>query len=117
MAIGSVRRDGANCPGPFSNRATQYYTGLTDTRSCGPCECTATGGSCDFAQIAVGNDWQCTDEFYLSLAWPQVCNQQYSPPARVTGSPTNPTCSTYALEDGSILATGQQTVLLSAVIV
>ncbi len=101
---------GAACPDPFSDRSGEWYTGLTDTRSCGPCECTASGGSCQFAQISLGSDWVCTDGAYVSQQSPTSCGSAYSPPARVTGSPQDPTCTSASQLAGSIEVTGQQTV-------
>lgn len=101
---------GVGCPGPFADRMVQWYTGQTDTRSCAPCDCTAFGGSCQFAQIAFGSDWSCTDSYYVSTGSPQVCMSNYSPPARVTGNPMDPMCTPISPVEGELTATGQQTV-------
>ena len=56
-----ITSGGAACPAPYTNRITQWFTGLSDTRSCGACQCNATGASCEFAYIALGSDYVCTD--------------------------------------------------------
>ncbi len=104
-----ITSGGAACPAPYTNRITEWFTGLSDTRSCGACQCAVSGGSCEFAQVAIGSDWSCTDQAYLSLQNPKSCGSSYSPPARVLGSASPPTCTPSSPQVGSIQATGQQT--------
>jgi hypothetical protein len=99
----------AACPDPFSDEMTQWYTGLSDTRSCGPCDCDAEAGSCASATLWIGSDWSCIDQFGLTEADPKVCQSVYSPPARVIGVPDQ-TCPPTSEESGTLEATGQQTV-------
>ncbi|MEL6184051.1 MAG: hypothetical protein AAFU79_05445 [Myxococcota bacterium] len=100
---------GVSCPGPFSDRVVDWYTGESDTRACGACDCTASGGSCEFARLSLGSDWVCTDDSHLTFANPKLCESAYSPPARVTGSVTNPSCTPKSAQMGALRPTGQQT--------
>jgi hypothetical protein len=101
---------GAACPDPFSNRMVQWFTGVSDTRSCGPCTCGASGGSCQFASISIGSDWLCTDSAEINQSSPRSCGSTYSPPARVTGFPQEPACTAASQQSGTVEGTGQQTI-------
>lgn len=98
------------CPAAFPALYTDWYTGYEDTRSCGSCECTASGGSCDGAQVLLGSDWLCTNEDSLSLTSPRACSPSYSPPGLIGGMTTASTCENWALQDGELNAIGYHTV-------
>jgi hypothetical protein len=104
-----IASGGAPCPVGFTERMDQWFTGASDTRSCGACGCGASGGSCQFAEIELGSDWSCVDSFSVSQSAPQYCSSTYSPPAQVGGFPTDPTCTPTSQQTGTVEATGQQT--------
>lgn len=107
-----IASGGRSCPESHPARDAQWYTGLQDDRSCGACECEATGGSCQFAEVIVGNDWLCdiNDPTRIRIDRPRVCDDHYSPPARVNlQNAQDPTCTVSAAVYGEVVGTGQQT--------
>ena len=68
------------CPAEYPVKINKWFTGLEDTRSCGRCTCTASGGNCNGVQVQIGSDWTCTDDYAVSTNR-RTCQGSYSPPA------------------------------------
>ncbi len=98
----------AACTG-FATTETDWATDFADTRACGACACTASGGGCGNVKIGVGSDYVCTDGVQLTNAQ-KTCGYIYSPPVRLLGAPTAPTaCTASAPQTGTLAPAGPQT--------
>ncbi|MES1164636.1 MAG: hypothetical protein ABUR63_02670 [Verrucomicrobiota bacterium] len=93
-------------------RVSSWFSGFTDTRTCGTCTCGApTGGTCTSMIIAVGNDYSCSDAAlhgYLRSG-DRLCiagTGAYSPGLQFSGAPVPPTCAASAGFSGTLAATG-----------
>jgi hypothetical protein len=93
---------------------TYWYTGASDTRTCGACTCGGpTGQSCSGMRVQVGTDYTCSPNITATIAsGARYCypgNGVYSPGIVFTGTPTQPTCSGSAPTMGTLTPTGQRT--------
>jgi hypothetical protein len=102
---------------PAGTNADAWYTGVTDTRTCGACSCGApTGQGCSGMRINVGTDYTCSPNVTATLTSGQrYCYTNasgvYSPGIQFTGSPTQPTsCPASAQASGFLTQTGPKTV-------
>jgi cysteine-rich repeat protein len=99
----SEKSGSGSCPSNFNQQT--WYEAYQDTRTCGACQCTSSGGDCSKVKVQVGSDWGCSDTLLMS-AGERKCGQSiYSPPVRLTGTPTNPTCSPKSALSGALSAT------------
>ena len=100
-----------DCAG-YASGETDWYTGVgDDTRSCGACSCTATGGGCDGVAVLVGTDYTCDSGPGNVADESQSCfGQTYSPPVELVGDVAQPTdCVAEAPTSGEAAPSGQQT--------
>jgi len=106
-----VMYDGAHAC-PAATTLTTWYTGASDTRTCGACTCGGpTGQSCAGMRITVGTDYTCSATTTLSSGQ-RYCytgTGVYSPGLVFTGTATPPTCAGSATTSGALTATGQKT--------
>ena len=97
------------CAG-FGTAQNDWYTGLTDTRACGACGCTASGGGCKGIVLTVGSDYSCSNNAQVTeLSKTCFANGIYSPPVHLSGNPKIGTCVAEASVTGSLDPTGQST--------
>jgi hypothetical protein len=90
---------------PTSAAAETWQRSYSDNRSCGNCGCSASGGSCSNVQVQLGHDWGCGTIDGSLYGGQKSCSiSTYSPPAILSGLPLNPTCTSSAAENGSVLA-------------
>ena len=91
---------------PATTTAQTWHRSFTDNRSCDVCSCTATGGNCSNVAVQLGHDWSCNTIDGMLYGGEKSCNiSTYSPPAKLSGLPTNPSCSASAAVSGMLLAT------------
>ena len=92
---------------------TYWYTGFTDTRTCGACTCGGpTGQSCAGMRIIVGTDYTCSPATATVASGARSCYPNkgvYSPGLIFTGTATQPTCPGSAATVGALTPTGQRT--------
>lgn len=104
LAVGSGQCDG------FGMSQDDWYTGFTDTRACGACGCTASGGGCKGVQLAVGSDYSCINKALVNETSKQCFSAGiYSPPVHLVGNPMLGSCTADASANGSLAPTGQST--------
>jgi hypothetical protein len=105
-----AERHTAQCPASTTKQT--WSTGFDDSRSCGACECSATGGGCGNVVAQMYTDYSCpgttTPPITSSLHdGAKDCGLNvYSPPVQLAGAPTDPTCSAHALVVGALTETG-----------
>ncbi|MFT3922806.1 MAG: hypothetical protein QM778_09745 [Myxococcales bacterium] len=97
-----------------ASQTTQtWYTGADDGRSCGACKCTASGAGCSNVKVQFGSDYGCDAYIVVVGDGETACSPQqygnYSPEAKLIGTPTNATCAASAPLQGSILPVGATT--------
>lgn len=104
---------GGRCATGYSEQT--WFTGVSDTRRCSPCACTASGASCDGVRALVGNDWQCDEATSGVLTIGQrTCGGAasriftFSPGVRLLGSPSSATCRATSSLTGSATPTGSR---------
>jgi hypothetical protein len=102
---------------PAGTSADAWYTGVTDSRTCGACSCGGpTGQGCSSMRINVGTDYTCAPNVTATLtSGTRSCYSNstgvYSPGIQFTGSPTQPTsCPASAQASGFLTQTGPKTV-------
>jgi len=102
----SEKSGSSSCQTGFSEQI--FYDGFQDSRNCSSCSCSRSGGDCNSVKIGLGSDWSCVDtklepgkqgEDYCGLS-------SYSPPIRLVGASTPPTCTAQSTVGGSLTATG-----------
>lgn len=102
----------SSCSG-FGMVQSDWYTGFTDSRSCGACGCTVSGGSCDPVLLAVGSDYACYPTPVVKQSSKQCFTNQpkgvYSPPVQLVNKAAIGTCTSGAPVTGSLDPTGQST--------
>jgi hypothetical protein len=108
MALGSKA-----CPAGYTKDPAAWYTGFTDTRSCGACGCgTQTPGSCTPLQVAFyyGASTTCTAGINHSLqSNTNGCNFNATDgSAGFSGTPTAPVCPAVSAQSGALTPTGAQ---------
>ena len=82
-----------------------WQRGYSDQRSCGPCTCIASGGSCFGVTVQLGHDWACSTIDGSLHGGEKSCSiSTYMPPAILSGLPLNPICSASAAQNGSLNA-------------
>lgn len=100
------------CEG-FTTTEDDWYTGVSDERTCGACFCTAVGGDCNGTRVEIGSDYTCDDFGNFVADNTKLCfsgNSPYSAPARITGTPTPAVgCTSAATPTGAITPTRQST--------
>ena len=101
---------GASC-GAFATSQNDWYTGLTDTRACGACGCSASGGSCGPVVLNVGSDYTCGTSAVVGESTKQCFSGSgiYAPPVELAGKPKLGTCTPDAAVAGKLDGTGQST--------
>lgn len=100
------------CPAGLKQSA--WFTGFTDTRTCGACACGApTGGDCASMLIGAGSDYTCPPSSVLGYvrSGDRLClpNGAYSPGLQFSGTPVAPTCAANSTVSGTLSATGPAT--------
>lgn len=102
----------SSCTG-FATTQSDWYTGFTDSRTCGACDCKASGGSCAPVQLAVGSDYACYPTPVVNQSSKQCFTDKpngiYSPPVQLVNKGKIGTCTTSAPVVGSLDPTGQST--------
>ncbi|MFS8064977.1 MAG: hypothetical protein ACMG6S_01270 [Byssovorax sp.] len=102
----------SSCTG-FATAESDWYTGSTDSRTCGACGCKVSGGSCDPVLLAVGSDYACYPTPVVKQSSKQCFTDKpngiYSPPVQLVNKATIGTCTTSAPVTGSLDPTGQST--------
>jgi hypothetical protein len=100
----------STCNG-FGTAESDWYTGFSDTRACGACECQASGGSCDDLLLAVGSDYSCSATHNLKQGTKECFSGTgvYSPPVQLAGKAAVGKCDTSAKVTGNLAPTGQLT--------
>jgi hypothetical protein len=104
---------GRACPsGTTRLQNLDWYTGATDSRSCGPCACGApTGGNCAPLYVHIGNDYTCNPNNGDVGSAKKLCfSNAYSPGLQVHGTPTAGTCAPSSNTTGAVTPTGRRTV-------
>jgi hypothetical protein len=102
--------EGSGLCNGFGMSQSDWYTGFTDTRVCGACGCTATGGGCKGVQLAVGSDYSCINKALVNESTKQCFpNGIYAPPVHLTGNPTLGSCTADGGVKGSLIPTEQLT--------
>ena len=103
------------CPASTA-RASTWFTGFTDNRVCGACQCGApTGGDCGSMIIGAGSDYSCptaspTSTLGYVRSGDKLCNlNAYSPGIEFSGSPQPPSCAATSAMSGSVATTGPKT--------
>jgi hypothetical protein len=101
---------GASC-GTVATSKSDWYTGFNDTRVCGACGCTASGGSCAGVVLNVGSDYSCGANATVAQKAKKCFSGSgiYAPPVALGGIPTTGTCSADAAVKGSLDETGELT--------
>jgi hypothetical protein len=103
----------ATCSG-FATTQNDWYSGYSDTRTCGACGCQAMGGACQNARVSLGNDYTCADSIVYYNANTKTCAMTpYLPLAGFTFTAVNPTCTASATQNGTLTPTGAQTLCCS----
>jgi hypothetical protein len=114
VAAGScLLLDGAHAC-PTGLRASAWFTGFTDARTCGACGCGTPAGDCNSTLIGAGSDYSCPSTGsvlgYLSATKPNMCFPAgvYHPGLEFSGTAAT-TCPASSLVSGALTATGPQT--------
>ena len=99
---------------PAGTSADAWYTGETDSRSCGACACgSPTGQGCAAMILNIGTDYSCgtiTAQIQSGQRHCYTGNGVYSPGMIFSGSPTQPTsCPASAPVTGALSPTGSKT--------
>ena len=99
---------------PTGLRASSWFTGFTDTRTCGACSCGApTGGDCGSMLIGAGSDYSCPPSSVVGYVrtGDHLCLPAgtYSPGVQFSGTPVAPTCAAAAAVTGALTTSGPQT--------
>lgn len=108
--MGAAKICGAKSPDnacPSGSSEESWQRGFDDHRSCSGCSCTAAGGDCDNVWVKLGHDWSCgTIDGMLHDGQKSCSISTYAPPAIMSGTPTDPTCTSSAAESGSVTMNG-----------
>lgn len=100
----------AVCEG-YAFQQNDWFTGYSDTRSCGACSCKASGGDCNNVTLYIGSDYACDTGVDTPInEGGKVCKSIYSPPARLKGTPNESVCTLDTPFTGTLDPTGQSTV-------
>jgi hypothetical protein len=105
------------CPAGASKLGnSDWYAGLSDTRSCGACTCGApVGGSCSTLNLHVGNDYTCApNNGDVHPGEKTACTQMYSPGLQLTGTPRSGSCAASAPTLGAATPTQPKTICCAA---
>jgi hypothetical protein len=90
---------------------SDWYTGASDTRSCGACSCVSPrGGSCAGLSVHIGNDYTCDPNDGDVAPGKKLCFSGYVPGLKVNGTASNGTCTPSSATAGAITPTGPRTV-------
>lgn len=102
---------GSSACGGFATSQSDWYTGVTDTRACGACGCSASGGSCGPVVLNVGSDYTCGANAVVGESAKQCFSGSgiYAPPVQLAGKPKLGTCTPDAAVTGSLDGIGQST--------
>ncbi|HMJ10790.1 MAG TPA: hypothetical protein VK524_05255, partial [Polyangiaceae bacterium] len=105
------------CAAPYPTVSTAsgqpWHTGVTDTRSCGPCQCSFGTGPCTGSSLQFFATGDCSGNPYTagSGAEGNACAVPFTPQrARITGTVVNPSCPPQANITGEATPTGTQMV-------
>jgi hypothetical protein len=91
---------------------TTWYTGATDSRSCGACICGPPATGCSGMVLNVGADYSCSTVTQTLSSGQRKCysgNGVSSPGIYFSGTPTPPACPAAASMSGAASPTGPKT--------
>lgn len=117
VAVGICLLQDGTHPCPNGTRISTWFTGFTDSRTCGACTCgPPTGGDCGSMLIGIGSDFSCQVpplNGYLRTAsrscFSTTSSGVYSPGLEFTGAPIPPICQASAATVGMLSPSGPQT--------